>query len=115
MPETAAGRPPGPEPAPERARWLAVLDELEAQLAAASAARGGGARLQAAAAWTAPKDLGPLPEDLVDRATRLAAAQQEAIAALRSAVRSARQQSAYLDAVPKASGPGAAVYLDLNG
>ncbi|NKX52844.1 hypothetical protein HER39_20155, partial [Arthrobacter deserti] len=74
MPETGAGQ----APAGNRDRWLAVLDELEAELTAAAAPEAGEAGRRAAAAWTAPRDLGPLPEELVGRATLLAAAQQEA-------------------------------------
>lgn len=97
------------------ARWEAVLDELEAELTAAAAPLAGDAGRQAVAVWTAPRDLGPIPPRLVRRATRLAAAQQEAIAALRAQARANRKQSAYLRAVPKTSGRGISVYLDVNG
>jgi hypothetical protein len=110
LPEQA-GSPPevsADEPVRNLARWLAVLDELETELAAV---HDGG---RTAAAWTAPKDLGPIPAELVDRAARLAAAQQEAIAALQAAVQANRRQSAFLDAVPKATGPAAAAYLDVS-
>jgi hypothetical protein len=97
------------------ARWEAVLDELEAELTAAAAPLAGDAGRQAVAAWTAPRDLGPIPPRLVRRATRLAAAQQEAIAALRAQARANRKQSAYLEAVPKAAGRDISIYLDVNG
>jgi hypothetical protein len=108
-----AGEPGAAEPAGNHARWLAVLDELEAQLAAAAARTDGGAGL--AEAWAAPKDLGLIPDELVGRATELAAAQQQAIASLRVELRANRRQSAYLQAVPKAAGTGTAVYLDVDG
>ena len=108
---------PGPDAAEASnlVRWAAVLDELEAELAAAAAPPAGSGGRQAVAAWTAPRDLGPIPPALVDRATRLAAAQQEAIAALRVRARANRKQSAYLEAVPKTSGRDISIYLDVNG
>ncbi|MCG2621626.1 hypothetical protein LVY72_06810 [Arthrobacter sp. I2-34] len=107
--QEATGQPDG------GARWEAVLDELEAELTVAAAPQAGDAGRQAVAAWTAPRDLGPIPPGLVRRATRLAAAQQEAITALRAQVRANRKQSSYLEAVPQAAGRDISVYLDVNG
>ncbi|MFD1213654.1 hypothetical protein ACFQ36_16570 [Arthrobacter sp. GCM10027362] len=115
MPDEAEAVPGADQEAAGYDRWLAVLDELEAELEAAAVPGAGDADRQAAASWTAPKDLGPIPAELVDRATKLAAAQQEAVTALRAKVRSNRSQSAYLQAVPQAAAKDAAVYLDTTG
>jgi hypothetical protein len=103
-----------PEDYADYDRWVDVLEELESALAAVAGGEVEGA-LTAGATWSAPRDLGPIPEDLVDRATQLAAAQQTAIRKLQAAVRQNRKQSALLETVPTSGSAGRAVYLDVNG
>jgi hypothetical protein len=101
-------------------RWIAVLDELELTLATAAEAASEGepadeSRRTAVVQWKAPQGLGPIPNELVERATKLAAAQQEAISELRADMRQNRQEVALLDAVPTRGASGRSVYLDVNG
>jgi hypothetical protein len=100
-------------------RWIEVLDELELTLAAAAEATSEGeepdaSRRAAVVQWKAPQRLGPIPNELVERATKLAAAQQEAIRELRADMRQNRQEMTFLDAVPTRAS-GRSVYLDVNG
>ncbi len=64
--------------------------------------------------WVAPANLGPLPADLIDRATRLLSAQRERMAALDSSRRSAGR---HLAAVRSIATPPTdqSVYLDVTG
>lgn len=101
-------------------RWIEVLDELEQTLATAAEATSKGedpdaTRRTAVVLWKAPQGLGPIPNELVERATKLAAAQQEAIRELRADMRQNRQELAYLEAVPTRAAGGRSVYLDVNG
>ena len=100
-------------------RWIEVLDELELTLTAAGEATSEGeepdaSRRTAVVRWKAPQGLGPIPNELVERATKLAAAQQEAIRELRADMRQNRQELAFVDAVPSRAS-GRSVYLDVNG
>ncbi len=81
--------------------WSAILDELEQSLSA-----GGGSE------WTPPAGLGPLPADLVPRATALLAAQQDAI--LRAGVELDRigQELSALRRPPGSGSTGTAAYID---
>ncbi len=101
-------------------RWIEVLDELELMLATAAEATSEGeepdaSRRTAVVLWKAPEGLGPIPNELVERATKLAAAQQEAIRELRADMRQNRQELAFLDAVPGRGASDRSVYLDVNG
>lgn len=101
-------------------RWIEVLDELELTLATAAEATSEGenpdaSRRTAVVLWKAPQGLGPIPNELVERATQLAAAQQEAIRELRADMRQNRQELAFLEAVPTRAAGGRSVYLDVNG
>ncbi|MEV7646579.1 hypothetical protein [Arthrobacter sp. NPDC089319] len=101
-------------------RWIEVLDELELTLASAAEATSEGedpeaSRRTAVVLWKAPQGLGPIPNELVERATKLAAAQQEAIRELRADMRQNRQELAFLEAVPTRATSGRSVYLDVNG
>jgi hypothetical protein len=101
-------------------RWIEVLDELELTLATAARAAGEGedpdaSRRNAVVLWKAPQGLGPIPNELVERATKLAAAQQEAIRRVSADMRQNRQELAFLEAVPTRAAGGRSVYLDVNG
>jgi hypothetical protein len=84
-------------------RWEAVLAELEAATVA-----------DAPSAWTAPTDLGPVPRDLVGRASRLLAAQRDRIAVVDGARRSALEHLGALRAVDATRAPAPSVYLDAS-
>ena len=99
-----------PEPT-DRAAWLEVLDLMED--AVAQAGRPGGSDDEPAP-WTPPSNIGPLPEDLEDRARTLLAAQESAMAQLRSARRTNRSHAGVLRALPHRAGTSS-VYLDVEG
>jgi len=86
-----------------RLRWEAVLADLEAAAVA-----------DAPGAWTAPTDLGPVPRDLVGRASRLLAAQRDRIAVVDGARRSALEHLGALRAVDATRAPAPSVYLDAS-
>jgi hypothetical protein len=86
-----------------RHRWEAVLADLEAATVA-----------DAPATWAAPTDLGPVPRDLVGRASRLLAAQRDRIAAVDGARRSALEHLGALRAVDATRAPAPSVYLDAS-
>ncbi|PYY43331.1 hypothetical protein [Curtobacterium sp. MCPF17_046] len=88
-----------------RARWEAVLDALEATL-------DGGAT--ADEPWTEPTGLGPIPRDLVGRASRLLAAQRDRIVAVEDARRTALDHLGALRAVDATRLPSGSVYLDAS-
>lgn len=97
--------------ASDRAAWLEVLAELEDAVARAGRPSGSGAE---PAPWTPPAGIGPLPEDLADRARTLLAAQESTMAQLRDAQRTNRSHAGMLRALPHRAGT-TSVYLDVEG
>jgi hypothetical protein len=96
--------------------WSALLDEMEADLHVAAAAAAAGAPSDLTALdWTPRQGLGPLPEELVERAQRILAAQNKALRQLEEAKASAAKHLAALDAVPGSREHGHSVYLDVTG
>lgn len=120
-------------------RWVAVLAELEGQVVEALRnanagtgpdANGSGASRNSAPAstdgvviatdvgrqvetgWRPPAGLGPLPAELVARARRLAAAQQQAVDRIGSEMRSSRKHAAFVAAVPRPGSGVRSIYLD---
>jgi hypothetical protein len=100
--------------------WEAVLDRLEADLAALEGRLSAiplavetapGAR---ADAWTPPRDLGPLPDHLLERAGALEASQARVALRAEEIRATAAQHLAALRAVPAPS-HDAPVYLDVEG
>ena len=97
--------------------WLAVLDALEAGIAAPANTHadhhddGILAHLQ----WQPPVNLGPIPPDLIGRAQRIREAQRHTIDALQAAVRDNRQHHALVSAVNASMARPGAVYLDVAG
>jgi hypothetical protein len=87
----------------DRAAWEALLTDLEAD-----AAR------ETGAAWVEPTGLGPMPRDLVGRASRLLAAQRDRIVALEAERRSAADHLGALRSVAATREPRGAVYLDAS-
>lgn len=89
---------------------------MEADLGVAEAAAAAGTPSELTApGWTPPQGLGPLPEELVDRAQRIQAAQCKALRQLEEARASAARHLAALDAVPGSREHGHSVYLDVTG
>lgn len=92
-----------------RARWEAVLATLEATLD-----QDGAPTAEDAAPWTEPAGLGPIPRDLVGRASRLLAAQRDRIAVVEEARRSTLDHLGALRAVDATRVPSGSVYLDAS-
>lgn len=107
------------------ARWEAALADLEATLddATGTDATGtdtdtdttvDGTTAGTATPWSAPTGLGPVPRDLVGRASRLLAAQRDRITAVEDARRVTLEHLGALRAVDATRTPQAAVYLDAS-
>lgn len=92
-----------------RVRWEAVLATLEATLD-----QDGAPTAEDAAPWTGPAGLGPIPRDLVGRASRLLAAQRDRIAVVEEARRSTLDHLGALRAVDATRVPSGSVYLDAS-
>lgn len=92
-----------------RARWEAVLATLEATLD-----QDGAPTAEDAAPWAGPAGLGPIPRDLVGRASRLLAAQRDRIAVVEEARRSTLDHLGALRAVDATRVPSGSVYLDAS-
>lgn len=88
--------------------------EADLRVAAAAAAAGTPSDLSTLD-WTPQQGLGPLPEELVERAQRIQAAQRKALHQLEEARASAARHLAALDAVPGSREHGHSVYLDVTG
>lgn len=86
--------------------WERVLTDLETALAAADAVG------VAPQAWTEPTGLGPVPRDLVGRASRLVAAQRDAITRAEASRRTVGEHLVALRSVEQTRAPLHAVYLD---
>ncbi|GAA1337976.1 hypothetical protein [Arthrobacter roseus] len=94
-------------------RWRTVLAQLEEQVQCAllqTTTSDDGARVPAW--WQPPSDLGPVPEELRERALQLAVAQQHAMDRVKSAMRSSRRQSAFVASVPRPGNGVRSAYLD---
>ena len=89
--------------AERRAAWEAVLDALEADLTADGNVR-----------WSEPTALGPVPRELVGRASRLLAAQRDRIATLEGDRRATLDHLGALRAVDATREPRGSVYLDAS-
>lgn len=87
--------------------WSAALDDLERELDWAEQADRD--------VWTPPVGLGTLPAELVERATRILAAQRAAIARVDDERRDTGRHLAALRTVPSTTDAAASVYLDVAG
>ena len=114
------------------AAWVAALEELE-QLAAepvgvegaggAAGAAGAGAGAGAGAAgagsarplWQPPRDLGPLPADLAERAAAVVDVQRGALARLEAAKAAVLRHLGVVRTVEASHQPERPVYLDATG
>lgn len=86
-----------------RDAWESALDALELDLTQESGA-----------AWSEPAGLGPVPRDLVGRASRLLAAQRDRIAVLEAERRSTAGHLGALRSVDATREPRGSVYLDAS-
>jgi hypothetical protein len=87
-------------------RWVEVLDELERRLADP---------LGAAAQWTIPADLPPLPAALADRAAAVIESQRRAILVLDAQRNRIAEEITTLRRIVPTGAPGRPVYLDVMG
>lgn len=83
--------------------WVAALDVLERDLSA-----------DATTTWTEPTGLGPVPRDLVGRASRLLAAQRDRAADLETERRRTLEHLGALRRVAATDEPRGSVYLDAS-
>jgi hypothetical protein len=88
-------------------RWTALLEELEHDLGDPDAGAG--------SPWRPPADLGPIPVEMLGRARKLAAAQQDTMAALEEEKDSTRRHLTALRALPQQRNETAPRYLDAAG
>lgn len=86
-----------------RTAWEAVLDALEQDVTG-----------DTGTAWSEPTGLGPVPRDLVGRASRLLAAQRDRIAVLDAERRSTAGHLGALRSVAATREPRGSVYLDAS-
>lgn len=92
------------------ASWDAILDSLEADLAALDPSSGTAARL--AGEWTPPASAPPLPPEFALRVRRLIEAQRAALDALDKARQSTADHLAAVRAVTATGESRGSVYLD---
>ncbi len=85
-----------------------------ARAAGAPAADERAAGERAAATWTEPTGLGPMPRELVGRASRLVAAQRDRMAGLEAERAAVLEHLGALRAVDATREPRGAVYLDAS-
>ncbi|MDM7885684.1 hypothetical protein QUG92_11270 [Curtobacterium sp. RHCKG23] len=83
--------------------WVTTLDALERDLSA-----------DATTTWTEPTGLGPVPRDLVGRASRLLAAQRDRAADLETERRRTLEHLGALRRVAETDEPRGSVYLDAS-
>ncbi len=67
-----------------------------------------------APAWTPPEGLGPIPEELVERARSVEAAQQAAVERLEEAKRTTARHLAAVQSVPEGRASGRSIFLDVT-
>ncbi len=86
-----------------RDAWEAALADLEQDLTG-----------DTGTVWSEPAGLGPVPRDLVGRASRLLAAQRDRIAVLEAERRSTAGHLGALRSVAETREPRGSVYLDAS-
>jgi hypothetical protein len=89
---------------PTAARWDALLTDLEARVSSGTPGT-----------WAEPADIGPLPRTLAGRASRLLAAQRDAMAAIEAEKARVVAHLGALRAVAESKEPTRSVYLDVTG
>jgi hypothetical protein len=88
--------------------WTEALERLEADLRGALAGAD-------AVRWTPPAGLGPLPEELAERASRLLDAQRHTLRHLEDVRQTTARHLSAVRSVPRTESAPAPVYLDLLG
>jgi len=90
---------------PEQTRqaWEALLTALEQDVVRDSATR-----------WSEPAGLGPMPRDLMGRASRLLAAQRDRLGVLEGERRTVAEHLTALGAIYATREPRGSVYLDTS-
>ncbi|WIE66534.1 hypothetical protein DEI99_008365 [Curtobacterium sp. MCLR17_036] len=101
-----------PDLVTDRAAWEALLTSLEQDAAGQTA--GPVAGPTAVTDWSEPTGLGPIPRDLVGRASRLLAAQRDRLAVLEADRRATLEHLGALRAVDATREPRGSVYLDAS-
>jgi hypothetical protein len=98
----------------ERSPWFRILDVMEAAvgLAAGAAENGGVAR---PAPWNPPRNPGPLPAELVERAQRLQVLQATAAEILEAKLRTTAKHLVALESIPGMGAAGRSAFLDVTG
>ncbi|MBT2501009.1 hypothetical protein [Curtobacterium sp. ISL-83] len=94
---------PGPADAELRSAWEAVLASLEQDAVG-----------ETVAGWSEPAGLGPIPRELMGRASRLLAAQRDRLAVLEADRRATLEHLGALRAVDATREPQRSVYLDAS-
>ncbi|ROS58334.1 hypothetical protein EDF38_3077 [Frigoribacterium sp. PhB160] len=110
------------------AAWVAALEELEQLAAEPVGVEGAGAGAGAAGAgagaagagsarplWQPPRDLGPLPADLAERAAAVVDVQRGALARLEAAKAAVLRHLGVVRTVEASHQPERPVYLDATG
>jgi len=87
----------------DRDAWEALLASLEQDAAG-----------ETGTAWVEPSGLGPIPRELVGRASRLLAAQRDRLTALEGERRATLEHLGALRAVHATREPQGSVYLDAS-
>lgn len=103
-----------PEQTTDRGAWEALLTTLEQDVAGQAAGSTAAADPSSGAGWSAPTGLGPVPRDLVGRASRLLAAQRDRLASLEADRRATLEHLGALRAVDATREPRVSVYLDAS-
>lgn len=116
-PGPATGPAAGPAPvgtASRRVTWREALDRLEAHADRAEELIRGHAAPDDVP-WSAPEDIGPIPDEFVPRARQLLARQQRLMAAIPALITDTRRQQQVAGRVSEATtAPARPVYLDIT-
>ena len=95
--------------------WLDILAGMEVDLAKFDRELMFSGVLSIVPEWKNPQDVGPIPENLVDRADRTLRTQLDAIRRLQDLQRETASHLTVLRSIPSAVRTGQPVYLDVAG
>lgn len=95
--------------------WLDILAAMEADLAEFDRGLTFSGVSSIVPEWKIPQNVGPIPENLVDRADRTLRAQRDAIRRVQDLQRETASHLTALRSVPSAVRTGQPVYLDVAG
>ena len=97
-------------PNPSLEKWEEFLSSLETDLVRAANMHDGGNVL-----WNPPTDLGPLPEELVERVQRLVKAQQIVAKGFVEEQQNVREHLHAISIIPEQNTKTPPIYLDAKG